>query len=51
MRSGQEVEDQNHFPEEKDVPSGNAKQVHRIIENLIIIFSTKDEGGDIPGLS
>ena len=41
MRSGQEVEDQNHFPEEKDVPSGNAEQVHRIIANLIITSSTR----------
>ena len=41
MRSGQEVEDQNHFPEEKDVPSGNAKQVHRITANLIITSSTR----------
>ena len=41
MRSGQEVEDQNYFAEEKDVPSGNAKQVHRIIVNLIITSSTR----------
>ena len=41
MRSGQEVEDQNHFPEEKDVPSGNAKQVQRITANLIITSSTR----------
>ena len=41
MWGGQEVEDQNHFREEKDVPSGNAKQVHRIISNLIITSSTR----------
>ena len=41
MRSRQEVEAENHFPQEKDVPSGNAKQVHRIISNLIITSSTR----------
>ena len=41
MWSGEKVEDQNHFTEEKDIPSGNAKQVHRIIANLIITSSTR----------
>ena len=41
MWCGEKVEDQNHFPEEKDIPSGNAKQVHRITANLIITSSTR----------